>query len=286
MTVKSLKFALHGMGSGACVDPTTMARIARRGEEVGFESLWVGEHVVLPAPRVAPSPMEPDDPILDPAIALTFIAANTTRVKLGTGIIIMPQRNPLVLAKELASVDVLSNGRLIFGIGVGYLEPEFAAVGAPFADKGARTDDYLAAMRAIWSDRTVEHRGEFSSFGGVRARPLPVQRPHPPIVVGGRSRGAYRRSVEQAHGWYGWGMNPRETAEAIADIQRIVETTVRPPGLGPLEISMTPPMRIDRGLAEEYAAVGVHRLILQSPHGADAAGLERFVEEVGRTLIS
>jgi len=135
----TLAFGLFDINLGACSEPETASRIARLAEGVGFESLWAGEHVVLPDPREPPSPMEPHDRILDPIIALTFLAAQTHRVRLGTGIIILPQRNPLVLAKEIASLDVLSRGRFIFGIGVGYLEPEFRALGIPFAARGART---------------------------------------------------------------------------------------------------------------------------------------------------
>src|SRR3954453_577772 len=139
----SLRFGLFSVNSGPCSQPATAARIARLAEAVGFDSLWAGEHVVLPDPRVPPSPMEPGDPILDPIVALAFLAGQTPRARLATGIITLPQRNPLVLAKEIASLDVLCGGRLIFGIGVGYLEPEFRALGIPFADRGPRTDDYL-----------------------------------------------------------------------------------------------------------------------------------------------
>src|SRR5437879_11128292 len=125
---------------GASTAPDQLAATARAAEAAGFESLWAGEHVVLPDPQAPPSPMAPEDRILDPLIALTFLAAHTRQVLLGTGIIILPQRNPLVLAKELASLDELSGGRLIFGIGAGYLEPEFHALGIPFTDRGARTD--------------------------------------------------------------------------------------------------------------------------------------------------
>src|SRR5215213_6646232 len=135
MTSAQMRFGLFSINAGPCVDPQTTARIARVAEDAGFDSLWAPEHVVLPDPRVPPSPMEPDDPILDPVGALTFLAAHTSRVLLGTGIIILPQRNPLVLAKELASLDVLSGGRLLFGAGVGYLEPEFRALNVPFNDR-------------------------------------------------------------------------------------------------------------------------------------------------------
>ena len=164
-----LAFGLFSMTSGPCSFPETAARVARAAEAAGFESLWAGEHVVLPDPQAPPSPMAPLDRIVDPVVALAFLAAHTTRVRLGTGIIILPQRNPLVLAKQLATLDVLSNGRLIFGVGVGYLEPEFRALGVPFADRGRGTDDYLAAMRAIWTEDTPTT--------GAASPPSPMSRP-------------------------------------------------------------------------------------------------------------
>src|SRR5260370_2246885 len=144
-----MKLGLFVWTAYACGYPETAVQIARLAEDARFESLWAGARVLLPDPQMPPSPMAPTDRILDPIIALTFLAAHTRQVRLGTGIIILPQRNPLVLAKELASLDELSRGRLIFGVGVGYLEPEFRALGIPFTDRGARTADYLAAIRAI-----------------------------------------------------------------------------------------------------------------------------------------
>ncbi len=278
-----LKLGLFAMNSGPCADPATAAAVARAAEAAGFESLWAGEHVVLPDPRVPPSPMEPGDPILDPIVALTFLAAHTDRVRLGTGIIILPQRNPLVLAKELASLDVLSGGRLELGVGVGYLEPEFRALGIPFADKGPRTDDYLAAMRAVWSDaRPAAYHGRFVAFEGIQARPLPAQRPHPPLVIGGHSAGAYRRAVAGARGWYGYGLDLDATATCLAAIADTVRNVARPAELGALEISVTPRGEVDAASAERYAALGVHRLILRPPDGLDRAGLLAFVGAAAR----
>ena len=183
----------------ACSHPDGAARVARAAEAAGFESLWCGEHVVLPDPQAPPSPMAPRDRILDPIVALTWLAAHTERLRLGTGIIIMPQRNPLVLAKELASLDVLSGGRLILGIGVGYLEPEFRAVGANFEQRGAVTDEYVAAMQAIWGQERPAYKGRFAAFSDIQAHPQPLQRGGPPIVVGGRSASAFRRAVTRGH---------------------------------------------------------------------------------------
>src|SRR5215831_14892306 len=180
-----LEFGLFSMTTGPCSYPDTALRVARAAEAAGFESLWGGEHVVLPDPQAPPSPLAPGDRIVDPVVALAFLAAHTTRVRLGTGIIILPQRNPLVLAKELASLDILSNGRLIFGVGIGYLKPEFDALGIPFEDKGPRTIEYLQAMRAVWSQPQPAYQGKFVSFRSIQALPRPVQKPHPPIVFGG-----------------------------------------------------------------------------------------------------
>ena len=283
----ALKFGLFSTNAYACSYPDVVAGVARAAEAAGFESLWGGEHVVLPDPQAPPSPMAPHDRILDPVIALTYCAAVTKRVRLGTGIIILPQRNPLVLAKELASLDTLSGGRLIFGIGVGYLEPEFRALGAPFEQRGAVADEYLAAMQAIWSQAKPAYQGRFVSFADVQAHPQPVQRPHPPIVIGGRTAAAFRRAVQQGNGWYGFALDAEGTARALAGLREAAQRYPRPAHLGEMEISITPGRGagVDLAGAEAFAALGVHRLILMPSPRLDGAGLERFVEDVGTRLV-
>jgi probable F420-dependent oxidoreductase len=277
----TLTFGLFSHNMGACSYPATAARIARIAENVGFDSLWAGEHVVLPDPQVPPSPLAPEDRILDPIITLTFLAAQTKRVLLGTGIIILPQRNPLVLAKELASLDELSGGRLLFGVGVGYLEPEFRALGVPFEDRGARTEEYLAAMRAIWREHKPSYHGRFVSFANVQAHP---QR-NIPIVMGGHSPEAYRRAVEYAVGWYGFALDLEGTARALEGLREAAQRYQRPAELGRLEISVTPRGPVNRERAEQFASLGVHRLILQFPPHATASEVAAFVERAGEMLI-
>ena len=155
--VKAPTIGLFAVNSHACADPEAAAQVAVLAERLGYDSLWAGEHVVVPSPRVDPSPMDPDEPILDPLVALAHLAAHTERILLGTGVIILPQRNPLVLAKQLASLDVLARGRLIVGLGVGYLEPEMTAIGVPMAGRGPRADEYLAAMRSLWEDEAPSY---------------------------------------------------------------------------------------------------------------------------------
>ena len=201
-----MKYGVHGVNLHGCAHPDTAARFARAAEAAGFDSLWVADHVVLPDPPVPGRPMAPDMPLLDPIVALTFLAAHTERILLGTGVIILPQRQALVIAKQLASLDVLSKGRLVFGLGVGWCEPEMRSVGASFADRGRIADEYLAAMRAVWTQTKPAYKGRHVTFEGVQAMPRPVQTPVP-IVVGGRTAPAFRRAVTQGHGWYGFGLD-------------------------------------------------------------------------------
>jgi probable F420-dependent oxidoreductase len=261
----TMKFGLFGINMGPCAEPANAKQLAQEAEALGFESLWTGEHVVLPDPQAPPSPTPPETPFLDPAVSLAFVAAHTTSILLGTGIIILPQRNPLVLAKELASVDVLSRGRLIFGLGIGYLKPEFDALGIPFADKGPRAMDYLDAMLAMWTMPQPAHEGPFVRFAGVQAFPRPVQRPHPPIVIGGHTPPAFRRAVERANGWYGFALGADDVARCLQGLAVAARSVARPASLGPLEISVTPRGRLDIAAVRAYAALGVERLIVYRP---------------------
>ena len=256
-----MKFGFFGINMNVCSNPEAAARVAQAAEAAGFESVWTGEHVVLPDPQAPPSPLPPLYPLLDPAIALAFIAAHTKTVKLGTGIIILPQRNPLVLAKELTSVDVVSGGRLIFGLGIGYLKAEFDALGAPFEQKGPRSMDYLQAMKAVWTQEKPVYQGQFVSFHDIQARPQPVQKPHPPVVIGGHTKEAFRRAVQYGNGWYGFALDLEATEKCLAGLKEAAQQVRRPTELGELEISVTPGPQLDLDMAKRYAQLGVHRLI-------------------------
>ena len=277
-----MKLGLFGINFGPCADPDAAVRVARAAEAADFESVWTGEHVVLPDPQAPPSPSPPQTPFLDPAVALSYVAAHTTTLRLGTGIIILPQRNPVVLAKELTSVDRLSKGRLIFGLGAGCLKPEFQALGAPFADRGKRTDEYIEAMVALWTQDKPEYKGEYVSFGGIQAQPRPFQKPHPPIVVGGMSPSALRRAARYGNGWYGFALDLDATRRAIEGLSA-AEQRGRPDALGKLEISVTPPPRTDADTVRRYAELGVDRLVLLNP-GRNADEMVAFAEKSAREL--
>jgi probable F420-dependent oxidoreductase len=271
-----MHLGVFGMGTTARVDPAVMVEIGQLAEELGYESLWVGEHVVLPEPRTPASPLAASTPMHDPLVALTFLAARTERVRLGTGILILPQRNPAVLAKELASLDVLSRGRLTFGIGVGGLAEEFAAVGVPLSARGRRADEYLDAMRTLWEMDVPVYEGTFAHIAAVDAHPRPVQRPLP-VVVGGHSPAALRRAVERGQGWYGFGLEVDAAAALLAELRAAERRYERPAALGPLEITLTPPLRSTEQAA--YADLGADRLVMVPSNSLDRDGLRRWLEE-------
>ena len=264
-----MRIGVCSANSGPSTTRASLERLAELAETTGIESIWVSEHPVVADPRTPSSPMDPEDPILDPVSTLAFLAGITLSVRLGTGVIVLPLRNPLILAKALATVDVLSNGRLIVGIGVGYVEQEFAAIGVPFADRAARLEEHLAAMRAIWTEPRPSLAGRFVAFDHVQAHPRPVQQPHPPIVMGGYAPAVLRRTVREADGWYGWGLALEDVARYLTALRGIEADAGRGAGLGPLEITVTPPADVDVETARRYEELGVDRLNLMLPWSAD-----------------
>jgi len=274
-----VKLGLFSINMGVSAGPDQLVAAARDAEAAGFESVWAGEHLVLPDPQVPPSPMAPQDPALDSLLALTWAAAHTTRLRLATGIVILPQRNPVVLAKQIASLDVLSGGRVVLGIGAGYLEPEFRAVGAPFTERGAVTDEYLDALEHLWYDAHPEYHGQFVDFAGVDAYPRPVQHPVP-LVVGGHSPPAYRRAVTRAQGWYGFALTPDDTAASLAGLREAASAVPRRPDLPKLDVSVTPRGRLTRERAAEFAELGVDRLVVFRPDAAVHQVIEESVDAV------
>ncbi|MGN9788809.1 LLM class F420-dependent oxidoreductase [Nonomuraea sp. ZG12] len=268
----SLTIGLYLSAGSATAGPRGCARIAALAEDLGYDSLWAPDHVVLPDPRVEPSPLDPHIPLLDPVVLLTFLAARTERILLATGCVVLPQRNPLVLAQQLAAVDVLSGGRLVFGAASGYLEPELRALGVPPAERGTRMEEYLRAIRSLWEDDRPAFHGRHVDFRDVNAYPRPVARPVP-VVLGGNSRIAHRRAAALADGWYGWMLGLRATAEQVASVREHAAAAGRP-----LHISVTPARRLDPGIVQSYAGLGVDRLIVAAEAGLPLDELERFVE--------
>jgi probable F420-dependent oxidoreductase len=228
--------------------------------------------VVLPSPKVPSLPLDPTEPLLDPLVHLSFVAAVTTRLELGTGILILPQRNPVVLAKQVASLDALSGGRFTLGVGAGYLEPELTAVGVPLEDRGRRTDEYLDAMAALWSE-APSFQGKYASFSGVDAFPKPTG---VRIVVGGHSDGALRRAVTRGHGWLGIG-SPEELKANLARLAKIADGVDRPAHLGRLELHVVPTTPLDADVVRRYEDLGADQLLVNSMVGLDERTLEHNI---------
>ena len=187
-----------------------MVQLAQATEKLGFESLWTFEHVIVPADYSSQYPYNksgnmgapPETPFLDPLIALSAIAAATSSIRLGTGVNIVSQTNPLMLAKQCASLDFISNGRFMLGPGIGWLREEFEAMGTPFERRGARFDDYMVALRKVWSGEMVEHQSDFLNWHGFKSFPLPVQKPRLPIIMGGNKGKIFRRIAQHGDGWF------------------------------------------------------------------------------------
>ncbi len=206
----NMKVGIVPVNAGAFLKDGELVRLAQLFEALGYESMWTFEHVIVPQDYDSVYPYSPtgklavgaDASFVDPLIALSFVAAATERIRLGTGVNILTQTNPLYLAKQASSIDHLSGGRLMLGLGVGWLREEFHALGVPFERRGARADEYLDAMRQAWSGETVDLRGDFVDWTGFRMLPRPAQEPGVPIVVGGTTDAAIRRVVARGDGWY------------------------------------------------------------------------------------
>src|SRR5262249_24098928 len=200
--------------------PDLMAAVAQRAEALGFESVWVPEHLVFPAQIVSRypyakdgmPPINPATPLLDPLIVLTQIAARTERIRLGTNIYILPLRHPLQTARMAMTLDLLSHGRLELGVGVGWLAEEFAAADVDFETRGGRTRECVRVLKALWTESEPEFHGRYFSFGPVKFEPKPVQKPHPPLIFGGETDAALKRAAALGDGWYGVGHSPESAA--------------------------------------------------------------------------
>jgi len=253
--------------------------LAALAESLGYGSVWTAEHIILPDLPPGETPRPGTTSFLDSMAALGFLAAHTQTMKLATGVLLLPQHDPRLLAKQLATVDVLSNGRLIAGIGVGSVEAEAQGMEAPMSERGSRADDYLDAMIALWTMEHPRHSGRHVSFEGINAYPRPVQKPYPPIVVGGRADGALRRTVRYAAGWYGYAMSLDQTRELLQTLAGVRERVQRPTELGDIEITIAPRETISAETIAAYAELGVSRLLVRPPQDHGLAAVEASIRE-------
>jgi probable F420-dependent oxidoreductase len=267
--------------------PELFSQLARDAEELGFESIWTVEHVVVPVPHT-PYPGTADGrmrggddaPIPDPLIPLAYAAALTTKLKLATGIVILPQRNPVYLAKEIATLDVLSHGRVILGIGSGWMKEEFKAVGIDFHERGARTDESIQAIRALWHDTPASFDGKHFKFGPAISSPKPVQKGGVPIHVGGHSAAAARRA-----GRFGNGFFPNVDVAKYRELTRLMREAAKKAGRNPEEIELTAMTGPEPDKVKAYLDAGATRIVFD-PLQFDPAKLRAGLEGIANKLIA
>jgi probable F420-dependent oxidoreductase len=217
-----MRFGLHALGIGAGADRAVIDAVAAAADRAGFATLWSGEHVVMVDESASRYPYSDDGRIavpapadwIDPMIGLSFAAAATSRIGLGTGVLLLPEHNPVIVAKQAATLDTLSGGRFTLGIGIGWSREEFDALGVPFERRGARTGEYVDAIRTLWRDDVASFDGEFVAFDSVRVNPKPVRDRKIPIVLGGNSDSALRRVAAWGDGWYGFNL---DSVDVVAD---------------------------------------------------------------------
>ncbi len=279
-----MRFGL-AFASSVGIDGATALEVCKRAEAAGFESLWGGEHVILPStieskyPYTADGkiPAEPETPIPDPLIWLAFAAAAVPKLRLGTCILIVPQRNPLVLAKELATLDTLSGGRVELGLGVGWLKEEFDALGVPWERRGARNDEYIAAMRALWAGPHAEFHGEFVDFPPVTCSPRPVNGSIP-IIVGGDTDAAIARVARLADGYFPGEGDPTRLAALIGKVRKAAERAGRDPSSIEINAMFGQQMSDPIAGAQQMAELGVDRAMVPAFFFAGPGGLDRLSE--------
>lgn len=290
-----MKIGFFAIGLANLAQPGLLATAARTAERVGFDTLWTGEHIVFfddikskyPYARTNTEPPVPGDiAILNPFVALSYAAALTSRIRLATGVCLVPEYNPLLLAKLAASLDVVSGGRFVFGVGIGWLEEECRAMGIPWARRGARTGESVAAMRALWEQSHASFSGEFVQFERARSYPQPVRKGSLPVVVGGHSEAALRRAAAWGDGWCGFNLTPDETRRVTGRLDELLTEHGR--SRADLEIFMAPVREAGPDSIAAYRDAGVDELyltpIFEQPFASEDETI-RVIEDIGRQWV-
>jgi probable F420-dependent oxidoreductase len=284
-----MKIGLMFANVGPFVMPSMLTHMAKTAENCGFESIWTVEHVVIPKGFKSQYPYSSDGklpggedvPIPDPIVPLAFAAAVTTKLKLATGVVILPQRHPLYLAKQMATLDVLSNGRAMLGVGSGWLKEEFESLGLDFHSRGARTDESIQAMRSLWRDHESSFRGKHFNFGPVKSFPKPLQKGGIPVYVGGHSPAAARRAARYGDGFFPALGESAKLKELFGLVKE--ECGRRGRNYREIELSCMGVPRLD--FVKSVQDLGVSRVTIPPP-AWDAEGLTREMEKIGNEVIA
>ena len=267
------------------VDPAFMAR---KAEELGFESLWYAEHPAVPVQSDSPFPATGGEipwtysHFTDPYIALARASGATTTIKLGTGITLVPERNPLLLAKEIASLDRFSGGRFLFGIGTGWLKEETEIFGGDFEHRWTQTREALEVMKELWTKDEAEYHGKYYNFPPVKSYPKPAQQPHPPIIIGGLARNVLRRIVAHADGWLPNRITPAEVEDSRKRLDAMAEEAGRDPKSITISVYGQP---ADNDLVQSYLNAGADRVVVRPDHVANDYEMGKQLERMAEAVI-
>src|SRR5262245_54448619 len=282
-----MKFGLMYANAGPFAFPEMLTHLATTAERVGIESIWAVEHVVIPVGYQSTYPYDPSGkipapeqvPMPDPLLPLAYAAAVTKTLRLATGILILPQRHPIYVAKEVASLDVLSHGRVILGIGIGWLEEEFEVLRIPFADRAARTAEMVRAMRSLWADEATPFEGKFFRWGKLESHPKPIQKPGVPIVVGGHTELAARRAARYGDGFFP-GVSDKEKLDWILGIMR---DECKKIGRNPAEIEVSAGAAPTADEMKKLRDEGITRFMTAVP-AFDPDGVTKGLEHLGNLI--
>jgi probable F420-dependent oxidoreductase len=281
-----MKLGLHALGIGAGARRDVIDEVAAAAERSGFATLWSGEHVVMVDRSSSRYPYSDDGRIavpaeadwIDPLIGLSFAAAATSTIGIATGVLLLPEHNPVLMAKQAATLDSLSGGRFTLGIGIGWSREEFDALGVPFEKRGARTAEYVAAMRTLWRDDVASFDGTFVRFDSVRVNPKPARDGRIPIVLGGNSDAALRRVAAWGDGWYGFNVDGvAAVAERLATLRTMCDEQGRDPAQLHLAVALREPRRSD---VAALAELGVDELVVVAGPPDDAGAASDWVAEL------
>ena len=267
------------------VDPAFMAR---KAEELGFESLWYAEHPAVPVQSDSPFPATGGEipwtysHFTDPYIALARASGATSTIKLGTGITLVPERNPLLLAKEIASLDRFSGGRFLFGIGTGWLREETEIFGGDFEHRWTQTREALEVMKELWTKDEAEYHGKYYNFPPVKSYPKPAQQPHPPIIIGGLARNVLRRIVSHADGWLPNRITPAEVEDSRRRLDAMAEEAGRDPKSITISVYGQP---ADNDLVQSYLNAGADRVVVRPDHVVNEYEMGKQLERMAEAVI-
>ncbi len=267
-----MKFGIHySIGVNANPEAEDYIQVAQKAEECGYHSLWLGDHIVIPEKIEAAYPYSADGaagfprraPFPDPFVILGGLGLATSRILLGTSVIVIPYRNPLAVAKSVASVDLLSHGRFQFGVGVGWLKEEFDALGEDFARRARQTREYLRIMKAVWQPEPASFSGEFLKFSDIHTVPLPVQKPHPPTIFGGESLPALKRVADLGDGWQPGTASLKVLSKSVPQLQALMAERGRDyADLSVSALSAAGPLLRKPEVIPQLSELGVQELIL------------------------